>query len=328
MHECAVGVDIGATKIAAGLVDGSGRVLASQTVPTPEAGGEEAFHAVVQVVGQIKQHAQRHDLCIRGVGVGTAGQVDSKKGAVRSATINLPEWGGIPLAERIRAEVELPVRIDNDGNVALLAEVWAGAAQGHEHALGLTLGTGIGGGVVTGGRILHGTWGGAAELGHVCVNLGGPRCTCGSNGCMEVYASGRGMVERLQERLMARPGDASAAARAYVSKHGLDRVTAALVFAWARAGDKLACETLDEANAALAYGVTSLIHVFNPTVVVVGGGVVAANPSIVPELAERVHGLGMPSLVQAVSITAARFGAWSGVIGAAALILQDEAVYG
>ncbi|WP_026962615.1 ROK family protein [Alicyclobacillus herbarius] len=324
MRECALGVDIGATKIAAGLVDATGQVLAHHTTSTPAGDPEAVFRSVVELIRQLSESVSSPDVRIRGLGVGTAGQVDVHTGAVRSATPNLRGWGGVPLAQRLRAELAMPVRIDNDGNVALLAEVWAGAAKGHMNAVGLTLGTGIGGGVLTHGHLLHGTWGGAGELGHVCVNFHGPRCTCGSTGCMEVYASGRGLVDRLRERLTTRPMDASAVVQAYVRHHGPEGITTALILEWAQAGDPLARETWEEALTALALGVINLIHVFNPTVVVVGGGVAAANPYLVSQLAERVSRLGMASLVESVRIEAARFGALSGVIGAAALILQPE----
>ncbi|MCL6625110.1 MAG: ROK family protein [Alicyclobacillus shizuokensis] len=320
MSECVVGVDIGATKVAAGLVDETGGLRGALTVPTPEMGGEAVLKAVFDLLHHLAARAQRHAIHIRGIGVGTAGQVDAEQGIVRSATANLREWSQVPLAERIGQATRLPVRVDNDGNAALLAEVWAGAAKGHGDAVGLTIGTGIGGGVVTGGRILHGAWGGAAELGHLCVNFRGPRCTCGSTGCVEAYASGHGLVERLQERLAAQPADVSPVAREYLSSHGLDGVTTAMVFQWAEAGDALARETLDDALAALAHAVVSLIHTFNPTVVVVGGGVVAANPAFVSQLAARVRGLGMSSLVQPVPIVPAQLGARAGVIGAASLI--------
>jgi glucokinase len=319
MGEYSIGIDIGGTKIAGGLVDKEGQIVSQRSVATPYAGGMAVVEAVTDLIQHLKSDAQAGRDSVIGVGVGTAGQIDFAGGRVLSGTTNIRDWNDVPLRQLLEEATRLPVWVDNDGNVMTLAEAHAGAARGHADVVCLTLGTGVGGGVLSGGRLLRGAWGGAAELGHITVNFAGPPCNCGFRGCLEVYASGTGIAQRMRERLIHRRHQAlpEVAERAAA---GLDSITSHDVFAWMRAGDPLATETVQEMTQALAFGLVSLIHTFNPTVVVLGGGIMADGEWLRAAVERQVRQLGVRSLVHPVAIRLAHFGPVAGLVGAASQV--------
>ncbi len=318
---CAIGIDIGGTKIAAGLVDATGCIQARRVIPTPAAGKEAILAALPPLVEELRAEALARGLGLpAGVGVGAAGQVDVRRGTIRSGTPNIPNWSDVPIVEYLEQACGLPAWVDNDVNAMALAEGWFGAARGHENFVCLALGTGIGGGVVTGGRLLHGAWGGAAELGHMSVHLAGPSCNCGHRGCLEAYASGRGLVERMREALAAAPGSVRHGAPSlHPSARNPASLSAEMVFRWYRSGDPVAVAVVDRMVQALAVAVINIAHIFNPTIVVLGGGIVAHEPWLCAAVAARIRGAGIRSLVDPVAVVPAALREEAGVVGAAAL---------
>ncbi|MFD0589326.1 ROK family protein [Paenibacillus sp. GCM10027627] len=301
----AIGVDIGGTKINAGIVTNEGEILLSESIETL-AGKENTVLRVQLAIQHVMKEANKKwpDIRYRGIGIGTAGQVDWHEGSIRHASELIPGYSGVQLKSVFQAQYGLPVWVDNDVNVLALAEMRLGAGVGRRHFICLALGTGVGGAIVADGRLLHGAWGGAGEIGHLSVDFRGISCVCGSRGCLEQYASGTSIARQMRERLSA-------------SGNPHDGISARDVFSLWQKGDPLAAQVMDETIAALGAAITSLIHIFNPELIVIGGGVAESGKTLVNRLREEVSRQTMPSLGGGVHIEAARLGNWSGMIGAA-----------
>lgn len=306
LKEVAVGIDIGGTKIGAGLVDAGGTLVYETTLPTMAAQRQVTAQAIKAAERALAEAASR-GLTVSGIGVGSAGQIDFAGGTVLAATDLLPGYGGTPLAALLRDAFGLPVVVDNDVNTLAVAEKTIGRGQGCGHFVCVALGTGVGGAVVTDGAIVHGALGAAGELGHLSVKYDGPRCMCGNYGCLELYASGTGIARMMRER---RRGDEAAAPD---SRQVAER--------WL-AGEAEAALVMNETIAALATGLASLIHVLNPQLIVIGGGVADIGEPFLELLREETKRRTMPALFAGVRIEPAVVGSKSGMIGAALQIWE------
>lgn len=312
----AIGVDIGGTKINAGIVSESGEVLHSLSLSTlagQTPTGNRAMEAVQSLLQKVV--LDQPDFRVRGIGIGSAGQIEWASGQIRFASELIPGYQDTQLKKIMQERFHLPVHVDNDVNVLALTEKRFGAGKEIDHFICLALGTGVGGAIVVEGRLVHGAWGGAGELGHMSVNFQGPLCICGGCGCLEQYASGTSIARRMKEKLAA---------------EGLpvEDVDTREVFARWHAGEPLASTIMEETIAALGAGIASLIHTFNPGLIVIGGGVAEAGELLFDRLRQEVRSRTMASMLDAVCIEPAYKGNWSGMIGAALQIWEyaDEGV--
>lgn len=249
-----------------------------------------------------------------GVGVAAPGPLDPTSGVVY-ATPNLVGWDDFPLAERLSAVLRLPVLVNNDANLAALGEARFGAGRGFDPLIYLTVSTGVGGGIIQGGRIYQGAHGLAGELGHVIVRAGGPTCNFGHPGCLEALASGTGIARRAGERLA---GGADSTIRDYVSN---GQITALAVARAAAAGDALAGQIYREAGEALGYGIASFLNAYDVARVVIGGGVAQAWPLFEAPMWAAVRATTMAWPRRAVDIVPAELGDNAGLVGAATYAL-------
>jgi glucokinase len=262
-----IGVDVGGTKVAAGIVDEHGRVLATAQRDTPSDDPRRTEDVIVEVVGEL---AASHD--VEAVGVGAAGFVDAQRSTVLFAP-NLA-WRDEPLRAGIERRCGLPVVIENDANAAAWGEVRFGAGRGEDFVVVLTVGTGIGGGIVLGGRLLRGRFGVAGEIGHINMVPDGRRCGCGLEGCWEQYASGGALVQEAQEL-----AEASPAMAADLLRHAggeAEMITGPVVTQAAQEGDVAALRCFDVVGTWLGRGLAQLAAVLDPGLFVLGGGVSAA----------------------------------------------------
>lgn len=303
----AVGVDLGGTKISAAVIDRGGQILQQHVMPTL-AGQADVMPRVAEAVETVWSRfaAESGGARIRGIGIGTAGQVEWETGTIRYASDLIPGYTGTRVKSLLEERFGVPVYVDNDVNALALTEKYLGAGRNAKTFVCLALGTGVGGAVMTGGRIMHGAWGSAGEIGHLSVDYKGRPCICGNVGCLEQYASGTSIANLMNERLQAA---GLAGTRAPLSA----KETADL---WL-AGDPLAGDAMNEAIAALGSAVASLIHLFNPEAVVIGGGVAACGEPLFRRLREEVRRRAMPSMFAGVMIEPACGGGMSGAIGAA-----------
>jgi glucokinase len=318
-----LGVDIGGTNLVVGAVTEDGmtvRGLVSELTGAPD--GPDA------VIGRIVTMAQGTIAAVRrgepgaeivGVGIGSPGPLDRKRGLV-IFTPNL-RWTNMPLRDRIGTALALPAALDNDANCAMLGEHWVGAAKGAQDAICFTLGTGIGGGIVVGGRLVHGASDAAGEIGHITIEVNGRRCGCGNDGCLEAYASGPAIARRAMEAIEA------GAASDLVRRAGgsAAAITAQTVFEAAAAGDALADELVRDTARYLGVGIANMLNIMNPEVVVVCGGVTQAGDHLFVPLRREVARRAFKPAVEACRIVPGALHGTAGVVGAARAWLDQHA---
>ncbi|MFF8594261.1 ROK family protein [Streptomyces sp. NPDC015220] len=306
MHtDLVAALDIGGTKIAGALVDGRGSILARAQRATPaQEDGDTVMRAVTDVLGDLTASPRWGR--VSALGIGSAGPVDASAGTV--SPVNVPGWRGYPLVERARSAVGgLPVALIGDGVAITAAEHWQGAARGHDNALCMVVSTGVGGGLVLGGRLHPGPTGNAGHIGHISVDLDGDPCPCGSRGCVERIASGPNIARRALENGW-RPGpdgDGSAAA----------------VAAAARAGDPVAVASFERAAQALAAGIAATATLVEIDIAVVGGGVGKAGEVLLGPLRRALADYATLSFVRRLTVVPAQMGTDAGLVGAAAAAL-------
>ncbi len=309
-----IGVDVGGTKVAAGLVDGGGEIRKLVRVPmVANSSPQEGVGAVHSAIRALLQDAPQ---TVVGIGICSPGPLDPKTGVVINPP-NLPCWRNFPLGPEVAAIYNLPVRVDNDANAAALAEARWGAGRGYHTVFYATIGTGIGTGVIFDGKIYHGRTGAAAEGGHVSIDYNGPRCGCGKKGCMEALASGPAIARRAQARLRNDPGRKSLMLD--LASGNPELVTGEIVGQAYAAGDHLATEVLQEIAALLAVWLGNMIDLFEPDVMIIGGG---ASSLVIPffgEIRSLLPQWCVNPRFQEIPLVEARYGADSGVAGGAAL---------
>jgi glucokinase len=295
-------LDIGGTKLAAGVVDRSGRVHSFVVIPSEaDRGPDEVLPRLFELGRRAVSESGIEWSDVEAVGIGCGGPLDAERG-VLIAPPHLPGWRNVPLTALAEQAFERPARLENDATAAAAAEHRYGAGVGVRNMVYLTVSTGVGGGVVVGGRLYHGANGNGGELGHVTVDWHGRPCKgCGRRGCLEAYVSGTSIAERAQEA-------------------GLSFATAEEVAAAARAGDEGARAVWDETVEALASGLTSIVNLFEPELVVVGGGVARSGEQLLGPARTWVleHAMGPAGV--AVDIVHAALGDQVGVVGAAAIV--------
>jgi glucokinase len=321
-----VGVDLGGTNIVVGAISADGATrLPVASEPTPVADGAEAVSdRIASMVNaaiakaQTEVGAARSDFL--GVGIGSPGPLDRKTGVV-IVTPNL-RWQNYPLRDAIASRVSLPATLDNDANCATIGEWWLGAGRGAQTMVGITIGTGIGGGLIVGGALYHGASDVAGEIGHMTIETQGRRCGCGNYGCLEAYASGPAIAERAREALGF---DGVSAIRDMVGGD-LSRITAQTVYAAAHDDDPVALDVVRDTARFLGAGIANLLNVFNPEVVVLTGGVTAAGEHLFDPLLGEVRRRSFRPAWEAVRIVPGELAGAAGVVGAAATFLAQRPV--
>jgi glucokinase len=320
-----VGVDLGGTNIVAGAmpVDGS-REIAMNTTQTLAEGGAGAvvdrIAAMIDtVIAQTMAETGASRSAFIGVGIGSPGPLNREKGIV-IVTPNLG-WKNFPLRDEISSRVKMDATLDNDANCATLGEFWCGAAKGGRDVIGITLGTGIGGGLILQGKLFHGASDVAGEIGHTTIDSTGRRCKCGNYGCLEAYASGPAIAERAREALR---GDESESILVSMVDGDARRITAATVYEAAKRGDLTAREVVRETARFLGAGVANLLNIFNPDTVVLAGGVTQAGDALFLPLRAEVKRRAFKPAVQACRIVPGALPLSAGVVGAIAAFKQQK----
>jgi len=312
-----VGIDIGGTNVVAGTVaeDGS-ELLGLVSEPTfSEQGADAVLTRIVKLTRASMAAARGKE--IAGVGIGSPGPLNTKTGVVL-LTPNLG-WTNFPLRDRLTQALGLPATLDNDANCAIFGEWWRGAARGTDHVVGLTIGTGIGGGIVLGGEVYRGASDIAGEIGHMTIDSTGRLCKCGNYGCLEAYASGPAIAARAVEGI--RPGTDTSLPK-YVNGD-LSKITAQLVYEAAHDGDEYAREVVKDTAKFLGAGVASIINIFNPEVVVVCGGVTLAGDRLFEPLRAEVRRRAFKPATDVCRIVPGELTGTAGVYGAAAVFIKQ-----
>ena len=306
----AIGLDVGGTFLKAALIDAQGEILAHSEQPVSKESTAELLEQMRAAV-----HALEKASPVAGVGIGLPGIVDVGTGCLRNAP-NLPALNGIDVAHELQRAAGRPCFAENDANAAALAEAWMGAGRGSERLLFVTLGTGVGGGLVFGGRIWGGQSGYAGEIGHIQVDPQGVPCGCGSWGCLETIAGVPGWERRAREALLGRDSTLKTAVL----------LDPAAVVGAAQRGDALALELVDEAARAVSVGLAAALNLLNLDRVVVGGGVSRAGDFLLDRIVEHTRRRTFPHVFGDVSFRLAELGPDAGVVGAARVAMVSLGV--
>ena len=314
----AIGIDLGGTKTVVGRVDGQGKVRRKLLIPTHAPKGPSSVkEAVVKAVLTLLEGAGSLPV---GIGVGVAGQVDAESGGVEFAP-NLG-WRDEPLREDLERAIGIPVLVTNDVRAATWGEWLYGAGRGCNDLICLFVGTGIGGGVVSGGRVLTGCSNMAGELGHITVELNGPSCRCGNRGCLEALAGGWAIAQQAREWATSDPEAGNLVLKMVEGQ--TERITAKVIADAAKAGDPLAISLFERVAQALAAGAASFVNAFNPGRLILGGGIIEGCPWLVKKIAEGLEDRALPPALSPLRVLRARLRNHAGVVGSAALVLHSS----
>jgi glucokinase len=314
-----VGLDVGGTTMKAGVVDDSGRPLASVSLPTEAYRGQEfGLERMCETIRQAVAAAGIKLSDVAAIGVGTPGTMDIPAGIILEPP-NLKPWRNVPVRDHIHKVFNVPTAFQNDANAAAYGEFWAGAGKDVHSMVLFTLGTGIGGGIIIGEMVLEGQHSHGGELGHVKIEMTNPRkCGCGRLGCLEAYASAISVVKRCQEAL-DQPGVQSSLKQDCPEPKNL---TARLIFEAAAAADPLAERIVEETAYYLAVGTTNMLHIIDPDMVAFAGGMTAAGGAFLDRIRHHVHQLAFPVPAAKAQICYAKLGSDAGFIGAAGCARQ------
>ena len=301
-----IGVDIGGTAVKTGIIDEDGKVLVKSETPYSKTLDENVMQTVIRSIREISEDYRDISL-FSGIGVSAAGSIDTKNGCVAINGGNVPDWGGTEVCRILRKEFGLPVSIANDANCVALAEDWTGAGKGCSDMICVTLGTGVGVGIISGGRLVEGNSGFGGEVGHIIIHAGGRKCDCGSRGCYERYASTSALVNE-------------------AIKVNEEWNSGRALFADAKAGNEEALRLIDAWTDEVAYGIASLVHIFNPKLVLIGGGVSAQEDLVIKPVEKKVKQMIMEDFVADLKIKRAHLGNDAGMVGAVRHLMNEQAV--
>jgi len=318
-NDFTLGVDIGGTKVAAGLVDARGTILFQTRAAMPaQEDAAAGFAAVERAINSVfEKHPEAH-ASLAGIGICAPGPLDPIRGVVLNPP-NLPCWRNFPLAAEVQRAFHVCAKVDNDANAAALAEAVWGAGAGFRNVLYATLGTGIGTGIIFDRRIYHGRTGSAAEGGHVSIDYNGPRCGCGKRGCIEALCSGPAIAQRARAHL----AESNTPSRLRGLAGGnLEKLTAENVAEAFHAGDALARETLEATADLLTVWLGNLIDLLEPDVIVFGGGVAQLMSEFFPRMQTELPKWSINARCCEIPLLLAKYGSDAGIAGAAALCRQ------
>ncbi len=320
MKKLYVGVDLGGTNVRSGLADEEGNVLSrDKRKSLPKVSAEAP---VKQIVDSIKESVRQGGVTfsdIKGIGIGSPGPLNAKEGKILRAG-HLPHWVNFPLAAIIKEKVGVDVYIQNDASLFAYGEWWKGTGQGIDDFFALTLGTGIGGGAVCGGRLLTGFNDNASEIGHTSIDYNGPQCWCGQRGCLELYSSATGLVRMTGEALINEHIKSSLA----IYRDKPDELTSKIVFEAASTGDEFARSMFDKVGYLLGLGIVNALNLLNFQRAAIGGGLAKAGDLILEPARRALYERGFSSYNKQVSIVPAAIPDKAGILGAVKMVIDKE----
>lgn len=315
MKKYRIGVDVGGTNVKIALVDFDGKIVYSNTVPTrAEMGFEAGVNNIKQAIKELMSETGESAQTIEAIGFGLPGQIDYKEGVVKNLP-NIPGWVNIPLAKIIEDEFLIPTRLDNDVRCAALGELNFGAGKGCENLICITVGTGIGSGIVLNGKLVRGASNAAGEIGHIKMTMGdGPLCGCGDYGCFEAYASGPAIVTMAKEYI-------SGGKSAKYKEMAADGIISPYIVAQAALqGDAVSIQIFKQMGKIIGHGLSSVVNLLNPEKIIIGGGVADAGDILLEPIKQTIKERAMSIQANAVSVVPAQLANTAGVIGASLLI--------
>lgn len=319
-----LGIDLGGTTVTILILNTSGKIIGLKKILTMAAKGPEyVLKNIALNAKELVEHSGYKMKNIWRVGMGSPGPLDSKKGIIINP-VNLPGWKIVKMKSILEKHLKVPVAVDNDANCAVYAEKWCGAAKRSANVVGLTLGTGIGGGIIADNKLIRGSNYNAGEIGHISLNPSGIVCNCGAKGCFEKYASATAIAQMAKNRIKS--GKRSVLLKMAGGK--INNITSKMVYDALLMKDKVAADTWDEFIGYLGAGVANVLNFMNPEIVVIGGGVVNAGAKLFKPLLNEVKKQSLPTVFAAAKIVPAALGEEAGAIGAAGLAIFEGDYYG
>jgi glucokinase len=318
MKSYAIGIDLGGTTIKAGSVDAGGNIIKTVTLDSLAMSGPGA------VIGQLLKaiselRAQHAGETCSGAGIGAPGVVTG--GSVVKNPPNFADWEHVDLGAAVQREISLKVEVENDANMAAVGESRFGAGREHPNFLFVIWGTGVGGGIIIDRKIFYGSHGGAGEIGHLSIDMNGPRCNCGSLGCVESYIGQRYLSERTRNALAAASADSGTSGIIALVEGDLQKIDPKIIARAAESGDRLAKEIFTEAGTFLGYALASILNILDLRIVVIGGGVSAAPQFVYDAVAAATRERVLKPHKEGIRILRAELANQAGIIGAASLVM-------
>jgi glucokinase len=308
-----IGVDLGGTNLRTALLSKDGDILDKRKEATHASDGwKKVVARLIDNITRQREVAVQRGLFVAAIGVGAPGVIMMDKGIVVKSP-NFPDWNNLPLKEELEKALHIPVVIENDANAAALGEQWRGAGHGIGSMILVTLGTGVGGGIVLDNKIWHGADGMAGEIGHMTIIPDGRLCGCGNAGCLEMYASARGIVQSYHEALEKTDS---------ASSGDMQVITSERVYQEARSGNERAVRVMKEMGRLLGIGMANLINIFNPEMIVIGGGVKDAWQLFIGATHQEIMRRAFQVPAERTNIVPSLLGDDAGMVGAAAVALQ------
>lgn len=318
MNKAAMGVDIGGGSVKLGVSTPSGRVLfRSQFLTRRNEGRSKLLYELDQQIQHLSKLAKNKQFEVVGIGIGAPGPIDVERGFIYFFP-NIPGWRNTPLKEILQKKMGLPVWVDNDANVMALAEFCYGAGRGTRTMIGLTLGTGVGGGMVIHGKLFHGSRFSAAEIGHLVIDENGPLCACGNRGCVETYVGTNYFTREVLSRLKKAP---RSVLKKWVGEKGL-KLTPELVARAAKKGDQLSQKMWSDTAEHLGTALAGLVNILNPEKIILGGGIAQSGDLLFKPVGRAIQKKAFPIAARSVKVVPAQLGVDAGWIGAAAMVFQ------
>jgi glucokinase len=309
MKDVAIGIDLGGTNTHISLIDRRGQIIASEEYPTPsEQPGEYIVHAISEHIETMLGKVMCPEDTVEGIGIGSAGFLSPQEGTIYFSP-NLPTLSNLPIAKLLEEETGLKTFLENDANTAAIGEHWLGAGKGINNFIFVTLGTGLGSGIILNGHIWHGTHGFAGEFGHTTLFPDGLPCKCGRTGCLEVYCSASAIVHFTSEKLKQ--------GRASSLRKGSTPLTARIIFEHALRGDSLACDTFNETGTYLGMALSNVFNLLDLQMAIIGGKVAEAGDLILKPVIDQVKKMAISSHYYPPQVLKSELGGNAGVLGAA-----------
>jgi glucokinase len=309
----AIGIDIGGTSIKYALGREDGEILKRGNRPSR---ASEKYQIILNEISiaifEMIDYATAAGVKISAIGIGTPGAVDVSTGFLKGSTPNFKFWRHVPIKSELEKKAGLPVFVDNDANLMALGEAKYGAGIGHKHIICLTIGTGIGGGIIIEGNIFRGSNFAGAELGHTTIKYNGLKCRCGGRGCLEKYASASAMIEQFYKK--------SALQNSSINK---DAINVKYIFKQMASGNSIATEVIDKSTYYLGRGLANFINIFNPTIIIIGGGVAEAGREYLKRIRKVAFTYAMDCARENVKIAGAKLGNKAGYMGAICFALDQ-----
>lgn len=308
-----IGMDLGGTNLKYALGNENGEIIIKKSRPSQANQSQKAiFENMFIAVEELKVEAEKRKKQILSIGVGSPGSIDFETGQLKGSTPNLPNWAKAPIKKTLEEKFNISTWADNDANIMALAEARLGAGKGYKNILCLTLGTGIGGGILIDNQVLRGEHYSAAEVGHIIIAYNGIRCNCGNKGCLEAYTTAPAMVKRYQKKLK-RLGLA----------YNINELNTEFIFQKASRNEGLAIETIAETCEYLGAGIASISNIIDPEVVIIGGGVSEAGDPFIKQIENEVRQYSVKAIMQNLKIVRAQMGNDAGIVGAILLAAEN-----